>query len=432
MMREWLRKLLRHGLVRNIFVLSWMQAASYLFPLATIPYLTRVLGPTAWGLVAVAWAFGNYITLFVEFGFNYTMTREVALYRGVRDKMADLLAGTLGAKALLATLAVGLALVVRRWVPSFAGHPILFWSAIFWSLAQASNMIWYYQGLERMRLVATLDISARALATAAIFLLVSSPEDGWKVLALQGLASCLSTTVALGLAYREVPLRFPAPSLIRNVLWTSWEMFVARSATSTYTAGGAFILGFFASPQLVGYYAGAEKIIRAVVGLFYPVMQAVYPRLSYLSHHARTEAVRLVRVVLAVMGIGGTLMGLLTFLLAPFLVRTMLGEEYIPAASVLRVLALLPPLIAVSAALGIQWMLPLRLERLFNAITLGAGLLYLGLALVLAPLYADVGMACAVVVAELFVTVGVYATLRWRGLDPLGHVDSAKGNGSKA
>src|ERR671914_1552004 len=152
-MREWLSKLLRHGLVQNIFVLSWIQAAGYLFPLATIPYLTRVLGPTAWGLVGIAWSFSQFVTLFVEFGFHFSMTREVALYRGVRDKLADLLAGTLGAKALLALFAVGLALVVRWWVPAFAENPVLFWSAIFSGLAQASNMIWFYQGLERMRLV---------------------------------------------------------------------------------------------------------------------------------------------------------------------------------------------------------------------------------------------------------------------------------------
>jgi PST family polysaccharide transporter len=431
-MREWLSKLLRHGLVQNIFVLSWIQAAGYLFPLATIPYLTRVLGPTAWGLVGIAWSFSQFVTLFVEFGFHFSMTREVALYRGVRDKLADLLAGTLGAKALLALFAVGLALVVRWWVPAFAENPVLFWSAIFWGLAQASNMIWFYQGLERMRLVATLDISARALATATIFLLVNSPEDGWKVLALQGLASCLSTAVALALAYREVPLRLPAPSLIWKVLRMSWEMFLAQSAISMTTAGNAFILGFFVPPQLVGYYAGAEKMIKAVLGLLHPVNQALYPRLSYLTHHARSESVRLVRVVIAVMGIGGMLMGLLIFLLAPFLVRTVLGEEYIPATAVLRVFALLPPLIALSAALGIQWMLPLRLERLFNAITLGGGLLNLGLALVLAPLYAHVGMACAVVAAELFVTIGMYTVLRWRGLDPLRRVSAPASNGNKA
>ena len=125
-------------------------------------------------------------------------------------------------------------------------------------------------------------------------------------------------------------------------------------------------------------------------------------------------------------------MGLLIFLLAPFLVRTVLGEEYIPATAVLRVFALLPPLIALSAALGIQWMLPLRLERLFNAITLGGGLLNLGLALVLAPLYAHVGMACAVVAAELFVTIGMYTVLRWRGLDPLRRVSAPASNGNKA
>jgi PST family polysaccharide transporter len=325
----------------------------------------------------------------------------------------------LGAQVLLALFATGLASLVQRWVPSFGEHPALLWSSVFWALAQAFSLTWYYQGLERMRLVASLDISAKVVATAGIFLLVSSPNDGWKVLTLQGLASSLSIAVALGLAYREVPIRFPTPSLVGEALRTGWHTFISRSAISLYTVGNAFILGLFAPPQLVGYYSGAEKISTAVLGLLRPVNQALYPRLSHLMHHARAEAARLTRVVVVATSIGGALVSLVVFMLAPFLVRILLGPEFGPAAAVLRVLALMPPLVALSNALGIQWMLPLRLERLLNVILLGAGLLNLTLALVLAPLYAQLGMAWAVVAAELFVTVGIYTALWRRGLDPM-------------
>lgn len=424
-MREQLRGLLRHRLVQNILALSGFQSASYLFPLMTLPYLTRVLGPTDWGLLAFAWSFGGYVILLVEFGFNLSATREVSLYRNDLNRLADLLAGVLGSKMLLAACVIGSTLLVQRWVPSFQEHPALLWSSVFWALAHAFSPIWYYHGLERMRLVGTLDILAKALATAGIFLLVSSPNDGWKVLTLQGLASFGSTVVALALAYREVPFRFPSWSLVWEALQAGWTMFISRSAVSLYTVGNAFILGLFAPPQVVGYYAGAEKISTAFLGLLRPVNQALYPRLSYLADHARVEAARLARLVTVLMSIGGVLMGSLIFLLAPLLVRTMLGEQFDPAVSVLRVLALLLPLVVLSNALGLNWMLPLRLEPLFNRIILGAGLLNLVLALVLATRYAHLGMAWAVVAAELFVTVSIYTVLHWRGLNPLNYSGEA-------
>jgi PST family polysaccharide transporter len=122
----------------------------------------------------------------------------------------------------------------------------LLWAGVFAALAESFNLVWYYQGLERMRLVAALDISARALATAGIFLVVRSPDDGWKVLTLQGLASSASVAVALGLAYRGVPFRFPTRPSIWKALRMGWNTFVFTGAVQLYTTGNSFILGLFA------------------------------------------------------------------------------------------------------------------------------------------------------------------------------------------
>ncbi|MCY3131480.1 flippase, partial [Acinetobacter baumannii] len=146
-----------------------------------------------------------------------------------------------------------------------------------------------------------------------------------------------------------------------------------------------FILGLFAPPQVVGYYAGAEKISKAFLGLLAPVSQALYPRLSHLVRNAPQEAARLARLGLWTMGLGGVVLGLGVLALARLLVRFLLGEGYEPAVLPLRILALLLPLIALSNVLGIQWMLPLGLDRSFNAIIVGAGLVNLALAVVLAP-----------------------------------------------
>jgi PST family polysaccharide transporter len=416
---EQLKGLLRHGLFQNASFLYGMQFASYLFSLLTVPYLTRVLGPTAWGLVAFALAFGGFVGLVVEYGFIFSATREVSLHRNTRDRLAELLAGVLGAKVLLALPAVGVAFLVRPWMPPFQEQPALFYAGIFLALAQSFSLTWYYQGLERMRTVVALDMSAKALATAGIFLLVRSPEDGWKVLALQGLAFLLSTAAGLYLAYREVSLRFPSPILAWKVLRTGWSMFVFKSSSSLYVGGNALVLGLLAPPQFVGYFVGAEKIVNAFFSLLEPVSQTLYPRLSHLVHHARAEADRLVRFAILFMSVSGLLMGILIFLLAPLLVRVLLGDDFGPAVPVLQVMALIPALGGLSYALHIQWMLPLRWDRLFATLIMGTGLLNIALALVLAPRYFALGMAWSLVASELFLTVAtIYVWLRWQGSTP--------------
>ncbi len=419
--------LFRHGLVQNILSLYGVQVASYLVPLVTIPYLARVLGATGWGLVAFAQAFGGYLSLGVEYGFVYSGTREVARHRDSMDKMADVLAGVQGAKLALLVPAVAVALAAGHWVPVFRAHPDLFWAAVFWATAQAFSMLWYFQGLEQMRLVAMLDVSSKALATVGIFILVRTSGDEWKVLALQGAAAFLSMLVASVLAYRRVRFRLPSPRLAWESLRMGWSMFLFRGGVSLYTVGNAFILGLFASPALVGYYAGAEKISRAVLGLLTPVTQSLFPRLSHLVEHARERAARLARLGVILMGVGGAVLGLAVFLLAPVAVRVILGAGYGPSVAVLRILALLPPLIALSNVLGIQWMVPLGMDRSFNTIIMLGGVLNMLLAFLLASRFTAIGMAAAVVTAEAFVTVAMYAHLRWRKLDPMSYLRSVNG-----
>jgi PST family polysaccharide transporter len=414
-------ELFRHTLVQNALSLYGVQVASYIFPLVTIPYVARVLGVSGWGLVAFAQSFGAWVALVGEYGFSLSATREVARYRDDRGKLTDILAGVLGAKTILAVVAGVFAAFLRWCVPIFSHHPALLWAALFWALGQGFSVMWFFQGFERLRLVAGIDISAKALATIGVFVLVRKPEDGWLVLIAQGSGFMLSTVIGLTLIYRQLPFRIPSWASVREALRMGWSMFLFRSSVSLYTTGNAFILGLFVSPQLVGYYAGAEKISRAFLGLLNPISQTLYPRLSHLAHRSENRAARLARISIGVMGASGAAMGALVFLLAPVLVRMILGIGFEPAVPILRALALLVPLVAFGNVFGIQWMLPMGMDRAFNTIILLAGAVNLSLALLLAPLYRDLGMAWAVVTAETFVSVSMYLVLRSQKLNPLSY-----------
>ena len=102
------------------------------------------------------------------------------------------------------------------------------------------------------------------------------------------------------------------------------------------------------------------------------------------------------------MGVGGIFLGGLVYLLAPFLVRTLLGPRFEAAIPVLRILSLLPPLMAVTHSVGFQWLLPLGMNSMINRIMVSAGLVNFSLAVILAPRYAHIGMAWTVVASEAF------------------------------
>lgn len=410
-LRAFAVSLFREGLLQNMLALWGVQFFRKTLPLLILPYLTRVLGPSGFGLVAFFQGFAACLVMLTEFGFTLSATREVARCRESRERRADLLAGVLGAQVLLAATGLVIALIVRNWIPALRDHPMLLFAGLLFAIAEGFNPSWYFLGMERMGVVAAMEITCKSIATVSIFFLVTSPDDAWRVLALQAIAPLLALAAALVLAYRSIPFRMPTVALVRNALRTGWAMFLFRSAESLYTMANAFLLGLFAKPEVVGYFAGAEKISRAFFGILNPVRETLYPRLSSLAQRSPAEAGRLARIGMAFTFAGGLTIGLMVYWMAPFMIHVLMGKEFVPAVQVLRLLAVLPPVLSITHALGLQWLLPLGRERTVNRIMMCAGVLNVTLALLLCPRYAHMGMAWAVVISEVFVCSSMVYTV---------------------
>ena len=160
-------------------------------------------------------------------------------------------------------------------------------------------------------------------------------------------------------------------------------MFLFRSGESLYGVGNAFVLGLFSSPASVGYYSLAERISRAIFGLMDPVRESIYPRLSHLAVRSQEKAARLAKLGAVLMIAGGVLLGAGVYWFAPLLIHLAGSNAFTPAVTVLRIFAILPPLLAITHSVGIQWLLAFGKDNLVNRIIMSAGVSNLALAVFL-------------------------------------------------
>src|ERR1700742_2256086 len=311
------RKLLRIELVQNIVALYGVQICTYALPLITFPYLARVLGPAGWGRVVFAQAIGAVIAVFVEYGFDISASRETSRHRTEPRLLSELISGVLGAKVLLAALCICGAIFSRRFTHHIAPSLALFWSSTIWGVCQGINMLWFFQGLERMRLASALEIGGKVMATLSIFLLVHKPADGWKVMAAQCVGCVVSHGVTVVLAYREVGFRWPTPSSVWDALRMGGSMFLFRAVQSLAGSVNRLVLGTVAPIAVLGEYAGAERITRVFQQGLWPVNQALYPKLTKQTQNDPQGALRTVRLSFVFLGGLGLVFGLIIFFAAP-------------------------------------------------------------------------------------------------------------------
>ncbi len=402
----------RWRFVQNLVASYSFYFSGYLLSFLAVPYLARILGPSHWGVFALTQTFAMYLILVVDCGFALSATKLVARSRDEPEILSRVLAGVWSAKALLALFSVAVALGATRVVPAFRDHPLLFWSGVSWGVLQGASMNWYYQGLERMRTAATVDISVKALAILAMILVVRAPEDAWRALALNATACLISLLVLSMLAYREAPFRWPTWDDALTNLRTGLHAFMPRNSFIVSSLSGVFVLGFFAPPAVLGYYAGAERISRAVIGLLAPLTDALYARINRIMASSPQSFFPVARRLLMVMGGCGTMMGVAVFLCAPWMVRIFLGRQFGPAVLIVRIFALQAPLIALGNTLGAHWMLSLGLDRPFGYISLVSALFTVALSVILAPHFGAPAVAAVVVASQLLIALATFVAVR--------------------
>lgn len=352
-----------------------------------------------------------WFSLIIEFGFQFSASRELAKNRENQDKISELVAGVHGAKIILILISSIGALIAFIFIRKFNENSLFLIGAWLLTIAQGINPLWFFQGIEKLRLPSIANVMGRAGSVIGIFILIHSPDDAWKVLFIQSICLVTAFGFCIFIIYRKVKVLVPAMNDILETMKVGWSMFLFKASVSLYTAANSFILGLFVPAAVISYYGSAEKINRAALMTLNPVSQALYPRINNLIVHNQDKARKVVKISLAGFTIFGLILGLCIFLIAPLAIRIVLGPGYEEAVPVLRIFAFLIPLVAISNVLGIQWMLPNQMDAVFNKIIISAGLINIILAVILAPLLQAKGMAIAVVCSEIFVTAMMFLIL---------------------
>ncbi len=226
----------------SIYVL---QALNYGVPLLTLPYLLRVLGPQAYGSIALAQAVMGFALILTDYGFNLTAVRDISIARNNPLLVARVYWFTMATKVFLMACSVPALAALVLLVPQLRNEWPVF--AACWTMVLGNVLFpqWYFQGVQRLREAVVMQVIARCAVTAAIFILVRSPADAVGAALLMSVAQVAAFLVAIAAGRVPSPKTFRRPSVteVSGSLAASWHLIAGTMATTLYIQANPFVLG---------------------------------------------------------------------------------------------------------------------------------------------------------------------------------------------
>ena len=365
--------------LRNTVMLYILTAAKILFPLLTLPFLTRVLSIECYGVLAYVKSVVVYAQIIVDFGFLLSSVKAI-VRAGDKREVGGIVGDTVLAKILLGFVAFGLILILGATVPSLQGYRSLLLLSFLPAFLSAFLLDYFFRGIERMQVVSLLYVLMKGVSTLLTILLVRSDADLLLIPLLDILSSALAISIAwiiyvkMGYGIRFGGLRSALRRIKESCLY-----FTNGVASSAFGAMNTAVLGFFiADFEQLAFWSVSMQLVGAIQIMYTPISQGIYP---YMIKTKSLKAIKgllflgLPCVVCAALFAGAA---------SPTLLGVIGGEEYREAFPIFC--SLLPILVLSFPVAILAWPCLGAIDRVkeINIATLvGALIQIVGLALLL-------------------------------------------------
>ncbi len=410
-----LRKFAGHRLVKNTASLFVVQITTYAAPLIVLPYLSRVLSTDHFGLIAYANNLNFYFLTLVDYGFNLSATRRIAIHKDEPETISKIFSAVMAAKALLTVLGFLIMTGVVLGLPKLRPNYDLFCISYLVVVGDLLFPLWLFEGLQIMENLVWRDLLSKFLALSLIFAFVHQDQQYLWAAGFQSGAFAFAGLIGFCTIPFLTPARLVLPSLRDMIaaLREGWHVFLSSAVVNLVPATNVFILGLKATATDVAYYISVWRLIVACRMLVQPVVTAIYPHISHLAVKSRQDAIMLLRKYTLVLAAPVFCGSLCLFAGAPLIMRLVYGLKYAPATPLLRILAFSPFLLALQHCYSTFYMLAFGYEKEWSRVIIGSTLANFALLLPLTYfIWPPTALAVTAIVVDILVTAAEYLFYR--------------------
>lgn len=398
-----------HSVKYNLVMNFILTASTFIFPLITFPYASRVLQASGNGRIAFASSVANYFMMVASLGIPTYGIRACARVRDNRDELSKTAQEILIINLFTTFIVTAVYLISIVIVPKFHQDKVLFLINTATILLNMFGADWLYQAMEQYDYITVRSLVFKIVSVVLMFLLVHNSED-------YIVYGCITVFAGVGsnvLNFVRLPRlmsfkRYDNYNFRRHIK-PIFILFAQNLAVSIYTNLDTIMLGFMKTPAEVGYYNAATKLKGLQMSLVSALGTVLLPRMSlYVKRGDNNQFEATMVMALNFTACLAVAVTSYCVVESSDMILFLAGRGYTPAIPAMQLITLAVIANGINGILGTQTLIPLGKEAIVLVSVITGAIVDLLLNLILIPSFGATGAAFSTMVTE-YIVAGVQA-----------------------
>lgn len=389
------------SLKKNFFFNLVLNISNIIFPVLTIPYVSRVLGVEAVGQFNFVITVTSYFILISALGIPLYGVREIAKVKddiGLKNTLFNqIFSINLYTSIICSIIFLGLIFII----PEFTIYKEFYFIAGLGILLSFLNIDWFFSGLENFKIIAVRSLVIKIINILALFVLVKTSADLPIYIAIYTLSNVLNQIWNLiSLKRFQIKIKFTFSGLKKHLPSLTTLLFSAI-AMQIYLLIDTVIIGFIMDYKSVGIYTSAIKSVRLVMPLIASLGVVLLPKIASFNMNETVERDKLLNQSFELVNFLSIPTTFFFIVIAKHFVPLFFGLGYDEVIVPMQIVSLIIFIGSLSYFFSVQVLAMLSEEKIFLWTVIFGMILNVSLNFLLIPYYGVIGAGLASIIAEL-------------------------------
>ena len=356
----------------------------------------RYLGPSNYGLIGYATAYVTFFSAFCTLGLNSVIIKDFVDHKDEQgEAIGSAIAMRLVSSVLSSVMIVGFVSIVDKNEPTTIAVVALCSVGTIFHVFETFNF--WFQSQYKSKITSIATLTAYIITSIYKIALLAMGKD------VRWFAFSTSVDYIVYKKFGGAKLKFSLKKS-KSLLKLSYNYILSTMMVAIYGQTDKLLLKQLCDDSAVGYFTTATTVCAMWVFVLQAIIDSVYPTILNLKGKDQQQYERKNRQLYAIVFYVSCAVSVGFLVLGDFVIKILYGEEYMPAADVLKVVSWYTAFSYLGVARN-AWIVSEGQQRYLKYIYGCAAILNVVMNLLMIPRIGTIGAAIATLVTQIFTSI---------------------------